>query len=77
MTAADTVIVSAEGLTLDLLVWRRFRRRTPGLVEQAFDLNPGLAARGELLPLGAAVRLPAAPSPTAATPTTDVIRLWE
>lgn len=61
----EKLVVKAEGTTLDLLLWRRFRREYPGLVEDTFARNPGLAALGEILPVGAVV-LVAQPDPIAA-----------
>ncbi|MGO4287506.1 tail protein X, partial [Bosea sp. TAB14] len=40
------VQVTRENMTLDLVVWEAFGRQDPGVVEQAFALNPGLAALG-------------------------------
>lgn len=53
----DVVTIGITGLTLSSLVWRKYRRRTPGLVEQALEANPGLADH-LFLPLGMTVRLP-------------------
>ena len=51
----ETLIVTAEQTSLDLLLWRRFRREVPGLVEDTLRRNPGLAAIGVFLPVGMAV----------------------
>lgn len=70
----ETVIIQGEAITASLLVWRRFRKPMPGLVERVLDINPGLADAGVFLPLGAAVKIPipvARPAPEV-TP----IRLW-
>ena len=48
----ETLIVTTEQTTLDLLLWRRFRREVPGLVEDTLRRNPCLAATGVLLPVG-------------------------
>jgi phage tail protein X len=72
----ETITVRTEGLTLDQLVWRRFRRPVPGLVEQVLDLNPGLAQLGPYLPLGAEIILPTLEQ--AADPVAqEVIQLWD
>ena len=73
--AIEKVTVSGYGLTLSKIVWRRFRRPMPGLVERILEANPGLAAKGEILPLGTAFDLivPAEDPTDAARP---VIRLW-
>ena len=54
----ESVTVGGEFLTVSLIVWRRFRRPMPGLVEAIHDMNPGLASLGPILPMGAAVYLP-------------------
>lgn len=51
-TMTQTVTVEGDALTLSLIVWRRFKRPMPGLVEAILDTNPGLADLGPILPLG-------------------------
>ena len=51
----EALIVTTEQTTLDLLLWRRFRREVPGLVEDTLRRNPGLSAIGVFLPIGMAV----------------------
>lgn len=61
---AETITVRGEGITVDLLLWRKYGVRGRGVVEATFALNPGLAALGPILPLGTLVTLadlPAAP----------------
>lgn len=48
----ETMRVTAEHTTLPLLLWRRFRKPMPGLVEDTLTRNPGLADLGEVLPVG-------------------------
>lgn len=48
----EMLTVTAEYTTLDLLLWRRFRREVPGLVEDALRFNPRLAKIGVFLPVG-------------------------
>lgn len=74
-TRHETIIVRGEGITLDLLLWRRHGVRGQALVEEALDLNPGLAALGAVLPLGTAVMLPDLP-PLPATPPVRVVSLF-
>lgn len=50
MTDVETYIVQGDGLTLDAILWQRYQRRTPGLVERTLDLNQGLAALGPVIP---------------------------
>lgn len=54
----EPVIVEGEGLTVSLLVWRKFRRPMPGLAERILDLNPGLADLGAFIPVGTEVLVP-------------------
>jgi len=70
----ERIVVEGDGVTLSLLVWRRFRRPMPGLVETILDRDPGLAALGPLLPVGTAFDLLV---PTPRSPQLlDPIRLW-
>ena len=70
----ETVTVGGDGLTLSLIVWRRFHRPMPGLVEQILDLNPGLADQGDVLPVGVSFDMPI-PIPRERQ-VLDPIRLW-
>lgn len=64
----ETLTVTAECTTLDLLLWRRFHREVPGLVEDTLRRNPGLAKIGALLPVGLTVDvLTPAPEPRGRT----------
>lgn len=58
--------------TVDLLCWR-YLQRTQGTVEATYLLNPGLAARGPILPAGLEVKLP---EPTT-TSTRRTVALWD
>ncbi|WP_127076133.1 tail protein X [Rhodomicrobium lacus] len=71
----ETVTIRGEGITLDLLLWRKYGRTRPNLVEAALLLNPGLAALGAELPLGTVVTLP--DEPEATTTTETAISLWD
>jgi len=57
-----TLTVAAERTTLDLLLWRNFRREVPGLVADTLRRNPGLARLGAILPVGLSVKV-AVPDP--------------
>jgi phage tail protein X len=71
----DTIIkVAGDGVSVDLLVWRKYRRPMPGLVERVLDINPGLAALGPILPVGTLVKLPTVKPPP--VPELAVVRLW-
>lgn len=70
----ETVTVEGDGLTISLLVWRRFKRPMPGLVEQILDLNPGLVDQGQFLTVGTTISIPI-PIPREQQ-VLDPIRLW-
>ncbi|MCL4674446.1 MAG: tail protein X [Pararhodobacter sp.] len=72
---AETIIIRGEGITLDLILWRCHGVRGQALVERALALNPGLAALGPVLPLGAAVVIPDLP-PASVTPPVRVVSLF-
>ncbi|SAI47410.1 Phage Tail Protein X [Bordetella ansorpii] len=62
-----------QGDTLDALCWRHLRR-TRGVVEQTYELNPGLADAGPILPHGQLVELP---EPTTEPTTVPTVNLWD
>lgn len=67
-----TSATAQHGETLDALCWRVLGTTVP--VAAVYELNPGLAASGPVLPDGAAVILP---SPTRrAAPLRETITLW-
>lgn len=72
---AETVTVMGEHLTVDLIVWRKFRKPMPGLVEKVFHLNPGLAANGEFLALGTVFTIPEVDD-NATSQDIELISLW-
>ena len=61
-TTLESLTVTVEMTPLDLLLWRHYRREAPGLVEDTFARNPGLASMGVYLPVGTTV-LVAPPAP--------------
>jgi phage tail protein X len=75
-TVYETLTVGGDGITLPLLLWRRFRRPVPGLIEQALDANPGLAALGPVLPVGTVVSIPIPEAPEETEATLQPITLW-
>lgn len=70
----EAITVQSENVTLSLLIWRRFKRSMPGLVERTLDYNPGLSDVGAFLPVGMTVQvpIPAQREPIDITP----VRLW-
>jgi phage tail protein X len=73
--AARTLTATAhQDEPLDALCWRVLGT-TAGVVEQALELNRGLADLGENLPEGTVVILPAAV--TKQTPQNKIVQLWE
>jgi len=70
----ETVTVEGDGLTVSLIVWRRFRRPMPGLVEAVYARNPRLADHGHLLPVGVSFELPVLQE--AETRVLPEIKLW-
>ena len=70
----ETVTVEGDGLTVSVIVWRRFKRPMPGLVEAIYDLNPGLADLAQTLPVGTSFDMPI-PIPREQQ-VLDPIRLW-
>ncbi|GJD78028.1 tail protein X [Methylobacterium gregans] len=75
--AIETLQVERAPCPLDLLLFLRFRREVPGLLEDTLARNPGLAALGPVLPYGTAVVV-AIPDPpaTARTITRELLTLF-
>ena len=71
----EILTVQADFTALDALLFRRYRREVPGLVERTYDLNPGLADFGPWLPVGAKIIVePPEPTPARARP---VVSLYD
>jgi phage tail protein X len=75
MAVTETLTVSRDGVTLDLLLWSQYRREFPGFVERTMDINPLLPRLGVVLPVGTRVlvEVPAAPETTPVR----VVSLWD
>lgn len=57
----ELVTVAGDYIAADLLVWRRYRRRAPGILEALLDANPHLAVihrETPFLPVGTEVKIP-------------------
>jgi len=65
-------IFAQQNDTVDALCWR-YTRRTDGITEQVFALNPCLADIGVILPHGTAVEMPSAPP----APLKQGLQLWD
>lgn len=75
----ERVTVQADWMTVPRIVFRRFGRPVPGLVERVYDMNPGLADLGPYPPAGTAFLMPVtqeAGGPQGGAQTLEPIRLW-
>jgi phage tail protein X len=61
ITSFELVQIMSDYVTADLVVWKRYRQRAPGMVEIMIDANPHLATahrRSPFIPAGVFVRVP-------------------
>ena len=72
--AGNFTATAEQGETLDALCWRVLGE-TGGVVEQALELNRGLADQGALLIEGQTVILPVLADPY--TPEHEIVKLWD
>ncbi len=76
----DLVTVQSEYITVDLIVWRRYRVKAIGVVERLLDDNPHLAKlhrTSPFLPVGTQVRIPMDVGILAGAPRAkETILLW-
>lgn len=72
--ATETLVVGHDDVTLDLLLWRHFRRAYDGMVERTLDLNPGLSSF-TVLPLGRRVIVDL-PPPSQPGRAAALVTLW-
>lgn len=70
-------VVGSEGFTIDQIVWQRFKRSMPELVELllADPLNQDLSLAGPILPVGTVVIIPIPHSRSISV--TPVKSLWD
>jgi phage tail protein X len=73
--ALEALVVDREMTTLDLLLWRRYRKLPEGFVERTLDINQGLAGKGAILPVGTRVVVEI-PAPSA-SPSVPLVTLWD
>ncbi len=71
----ETVTIAGDGISLDLLLWRRYGAAGQALLTEALTLNPGLAALGVFPPPGTVVTLPELPT-VDTTVSTDPVDLF-
>ena len=67
----DLLLVQGDYITADLILWRRYRAPTFGLVERMLDDNPRMAKihrETPFLPVGTMVRIPFDPDLMAQRP---------
>lgn len=60
----DKFTVRGEGLTVELVLHRKYGVRGRSLVEETMRINPGLAGLGAFLPLGTTFSIPELPAQT-------------
>ena len=76
----ELIQITGDMVTADLLVWRRYRQKSPGIVEKMLDANPQLAfvhRTTPFIPVGVYVRLPIDPDLLAGLPKPDQYsNLW-
>jgi phage tail protein X len=61
ITGFELFVISSENVTADILVWKRYRKPAPGIVEALLDANPQIALVHKttpFLPVGMYVRVP-------------------
>lgn len=71
----EQIRVAGDGITVPLLIWRRFREHMPGLAERVWAVNPGLADLGMFLPVGTVVNMPIPAAVEDSAPASK-IELW-
>ena len=67
-TRDPSVVVTIDGDYVDAICWRWYGTTAGRIVEQVYEANPGLAARGLRLPAGVPIELPVIEAPAAAGP---------
>lgn len=71
----ETVVVRAQGLSISQLIWRRYKRRPPGVLEEILDVNRGISALPVHLPVGTVIKLPIVAADTEQDD--EAIALWD
>lgn len=65
--------ITKQGDTADLIAWNYYGTQGGRVTEQLLEANPGLAARGPLLPGGLVVQLPVIDT----TEKVKGVKLWD
>lgn len=58
MSQYETITVKSGGYSLRRIIWDRYTRPTPGIIEPILEANPGLALIAYDLPVGTKIKLP-------------------
>lgn len=61
----ETFTVRGAGLTVELVLHRKYGVRGRELMSETLQTNPGLAGAGPVLPLGISFTIPDLPAPAA------------
>ncbi len=64
--------VTADGDTADYIAWKQYGTQAGRITERLLEANPGLAARGPILPAGIVIQLPELDTAQAK----EGVRLW-
>lgn len=73
--SAETVKVMTEGLTLNIIIWRKFKRSYEGVMESVLATNLGLADLCPILPVGTVFTIPETKFDN--SDSSDVVNLWD
>ena len=76
----EFVTVQSDYITVDVVIWRRYRTQAPGILEMTLDINPHLAKlhrTSPFLPVGTQLRIPIDPDILENRPTAkETTQLW-
>ena len=73
-TIIENIEITEGETTISKIIWRKFKRPMPGLIERVVELNYDLVEDGYYLAVGSILKLPVDtdPEPVSAAP----VRLW-
>jgi phage tail protein X len=71
----DVLYIPNDFTPVDLLLFRKYGREVPGLLEQVYSINPGLAALGPFPPRGTSFNCNP-PAPVSTVTTRPLVRLY-